>query len=156
MTLPQAYLTERQLEIWKLLFRGFSKAEVGRRLGITRQGVHDAERQMLGKVESALLHVAQVDRLDIDHIDPSEGILHGYHPATGNRVIVTFSGRNGVQTWHYEDPDCDACQWEGDCRQRLLDEAEERRVPLSAEERSMPASRLAHALFSKVIPGLED
>ncbi len=156
MTLPQAYLTERQLEIWKLIFRGFSKAEVGRRLGITRQGVHDAERQMLGKVESALTHVAQVNRLDVDYIDPSNGILHGYHPATKNRVIVTFSATNGVQTWHYEDPDCDVCQWEENCKQRLLDEADERDVQLSEEERAKPASKLAHIIFSKVIPGLNE
>ena len=156
MTLPQAYLTDRQLEIWKLRFKGLKQAEVGRRLGITRQGVYDAEKQMLYKVESALKHVAQVNRLDIETLDPSRGILHGYHPATKNRVIVTFSATNGVQTWHYEDPDCDVCQWEGNCKQRLLDEAEEREIQLSREERSMPASKLAHVIFSKVIPGLSE
>ena len=156
MTLPQAYLTDRQLEIWKLRFKGLKQAEVGRRLGITRQGVYDAEKQMLYKVESALKHVAQVNRLDVDTLDPSKGILHGYHPATKNRVIVTFSATNGVQTWHYEDPDCDVCQWEGNCKQRLLDEAEEREIQLSIDERSMPASKLAHVIFSKVIPGLSE
>ena len=155
MTLPQAYLTDRQLEIWKLRFKGLKQAEVGRCLGITRQGVYDAEKQMLYKVESALQHVAQVNRLDINTLDPSKGILHGYHPSTKNRVIVTFSATNGVQTWHYEDPNCDVCQWEGNCKQRLLDEAEEREIHLSAEEKSMPASKLAHVIFSKVIPGLE-
>ena len=156
MTLPQAYLTTRQLEIWKLRFHGLTQAEVGRRLGITRQGVYDAEKQMLYKVESALNHVAQVNRLDIDYIDPSKGILHGYHPSTKNRVIVTFSAANGVQTWHYEDPDCDVCQWEQNCKQRLLYEADERDVHLSNEERKQPASKLAHTIFSKVIPGLNE
>jgi DNA-binding CsgD family transcriptional regulator len=155
MTLPQAYLTTRQLEIWKLRFRGLSQAEVGRRLGITRQGVYDAEKQMLYKVESALNHVAQVNRLDVDYLDSSKGILHGYHPSTKNRVIVTFSASNGVQTWHYEDPNCDVCQWEGNCKQRLLNEASERDVQLSEGEREQPASKLAHTIFSKVIPGLE-
>ena len=106
MTLPQAYLTDRQLEIWKLRFKGFSMAEVGRRLGITRQGVWDAEKQMLEKVEKALRDVAQVNRIDIDFLDPAKGILHGYHPATNNQVIITFSVKNGVQTWHYEQPNC--------------------------------------------------
>ncbi len=154
MTLPQAYLTDRQLEIWKLRFKGLKQAEVGRRLGITRQGVYDAEKQMLYKVESALKHVAQVNRLDVDTLDPSKGILHGYHPATKNRVIVTFSASNGVQTWHYEDPDCDVCQWEDNCKQRLLDEADERDIQLSDEERMQPASKLAHTIFSKAIPEL--
>jgi len=154
MTLPQAYLTDRQLEIWKLIFRGLSKAEVGRRLGITRQGVYDAEKQMLKKVESALTHVAQVNRLDVDYLDPRRGILHGYHPSTRNRVIVTFSARNGVQTWHYEEPNCGECQWEGNCKQRLMDEADERDIHLSTEEKRLPPSKLAHTIFSKVIPGL--
>ena len=152
--LPNAYLTDRQLEIWRLLFRGLSKAEVGRRLGITRQGVYDAEKQMLQKVESALNHVAQVSRLDVDYLDPRKGILHGYHPSTRNRVIVTFSARNGVQTWHYEQPDCELCTWKENCKQRLLDEAEERDIRLSAEESKLPPSKLAHAIFSKVVPGL--
>jgi len=154
MTLPWAYLTDRQLEIWKLLFRGLSKAEVGRRLGITRQGVYDAEKQMLEKVKSALNHVAQVNRLDVNYLDPSKGILHGYHPSMRNRVIVTFSARNGVQTWHYEDPDCETCSWEDNCKHRLLAEAEERDIPLSGDERKLPPSELAHLIFSSVIPGL--
>lgn len=152
--LPKAYLTDRQLEIWRLRFKGLSKAEVGRRLGITRQAVYDAERVMLEKVESALLHVAEVSKIDVRYIDPIRGVLHGYSPATGDQVIVTFSARNGVQTWHYEQPDCGACRWKDSCKQRLLDEADERDISLSARERVLPPSRLAHAIFSKVIPGL--
>ncbi len=153
--LPNAYLTDRQLEIWRLRFRGLSKAEVGRRLGITRQAVYDAEGIMLKKVESALRDVAEVSRIEIRFIDPSKAILHGYHPSTHNQVIVTFSTRNGVQTWHYEQPDCGGCQWEENCRKRLLGEAEERDIQLSEEERQLPASKLAHTIFSKAIPGLE-
>jgi transcriptional regulator len=52
--LPTAYLTDRQLEIWSLRLKGFSKAEIGRRLDVTRQAIYDAEGVMLGKVESAL------------------------------------------------------------------------------------------------------
>jgi len=152
--LPKAYLTERQLEIRRLLHEGLTKAEAGRRLGITRQAVHDAEGIMLEKVESALLHVAEASRVEVRHLDPSRGVLHGWSPATCNHVIITFSERNGVQTWHYEQPDCGLCQWRERCRRRLLDEAEERDVQLSAEEKELPPSKLAHAIFSKIIPGL--
>lgn len=152
--LPRAYMTDRQLEIWGLRFRGLSKAEVGRRLGITRQAVYDAENVTLKKVESALLHVAEASRIEVRYVDPTRGILHGFNPATENRVIVTFSTRNGVQTWHYEQPDCGSCTWVESCKRRLLDEAEERDIRLSAEERTLPPSKLAHAIFSKVVPGL--
>lgn len=154
--LPQAYMTDRQLEIWKLRFKGLSKAEVGRRLGITRQAVYDAENVMLGKVESALLHVAEASRIEVRYVDPTKGILHGDNPATKNQVIITFSARNGVQTWHYEEPDCGSCRWGENCRQRLLAEAEERDVELSEEERELPASKLAHAIFASVVPGLSE
>ena len=152
--LPQAYLTDRQLEIWSLRFKGLSKAEVGRRLGITRQAVYDAEKYTLEKVEAALLHVAEASRIEVRYIDPTKGILHGYDPATESRVIVTFSARNGVQTWHYEQPDCGSCTWVESCKQRLLNEAEEREIMLSTEERVLPPSSLAHVIFSKVVPGL--
>lgn len=152
--LPQAYLTERQLEIWRLRFKGLSKAEVGRRLGITRQAVYDAEKYTLDRVESALRHVADASRVEVRYLDPSKGILLGFDPSTNNRVIITFSARNGVQTWHYEQPDCSECQWEENCRRRLVDEAEERGIRLSTEERELPPSKLAHNIFSQLISGL--
>ncbi len=133
---------------------GLSKAEIGRRLGITRQAVHDAEGVALGKIGSALRDAAEANMVEARYVDASKGVLLGYSPAARNRVIVTFSLRNGVQTWHYEQPDCGACMWEESCKRRLLDEAEERGVRLSAEERELPPSKLAHAIFSKIIPGL--
>ena len=153
--LPQAYLTERQLEIWRLRFKGFSKAEVGRQLGITRQAVYDAERYTLEKVESALRHIADASRIEVRYLDPSKGVLLGLDPSTSNRVIVTFSARNGIQTWHYENPDCFECRWAEQCRKRLMEESEERNVSLSDEDKDLPPSKLAHIIFSRVIPGLE-
>jgi len=152
--LPSAYLTDRQLEIWSLRLKGLSKAETGRRLGITRQAVYDAEGVMLGKVESALIHAAESNMVEPRYVDSAKGILLGYSPQTQQRVIITFSARNGVQTWHYEQPDCGLCQWRENCKRRLLDEADERDIQLSARERALPPSRLAHAMFSKVVPGL--
>jgi len=152
--LPQAYLTERQLEIWRLRFKGLSKAEVGRHLGITRQAVYDAEKYTLEKVESALRHVADASRIEVHYLDPSKGVLLGFDPSTSNRVIITFSARNGVQTWHHEQPNCGECQWEENCKLRLLDEADERDITLSEMERRLPPSKLAHLIFSKIIPGL--
>ena len=153
--LPSAYLTDRQLEIWRLRFKGLSKVEVGRRLGITRQAVYDAEKYTLEKVESALRHVSEASRIEVRYLDPSKGVLLGFDPSTNNRVIITFSARNGVQTWHYEQPNCGECQWEENCKRRLLDEAEEREMQLSLRERELLPSKLAHLIFSKIIPGLE-
>ena len=152
--LPNAYLTERQLEIWSLRIRGISKAEIGRTLGITRQAVYDAENVMLEKVELALTHAAQSNMIEPQHIDPTRGILLGYSPQTRQRVIITFSARNGVQTWHYQQPNCEMCKLISSCRSRLIEEAAERDVKLSEKERKLPPSQLAQRIFKALIPGL--
>jgi len=153
--LTTAYLTDRQLEIWSLRLKGLSKAEIGRRLGVTRQAVYDAEGVMLGKVESALIHAAESNMIEPRFVDSAKGILLGYSPANQQKVIITFSARNGVQTWHYQQPDCSSCMWVERCRSRLISEAEERNVSLSQEEGQLPPSKLAHIIFSQVVPGLD-
>jgi predicted DNA-binding protein (UPF0251 family) len=152
--LPQAYLTDRQLEIWRLRLKRLTKAEVGRQLGITRQAVHDAEGIMLRKVEDALTHTADANMLDVKHVDRTRGILLGYSPSTRKRVIITFSAVNGVQTWHYQQPDCVACEGVDRCRKRLIQEAIERDVELDEEMRRLPPSELSQHIFSHLIPGL--
>jgi len=152
--LPSAYLTDRLLEIWRLRYKGLSKAEIGRILGITRQAVYEAEGIMLDKVERALMHTAEANMVEAQYVDASKGVLLGYSPAAGNQVIVTFSPRNGVQTWHYQQPNCVQCKWVARCRERLMAEAEEREIHLSQDDLKLPPSELAHRIFSTLIPGL--
>ncbi len=152
--LPKAYLTDKQMIVWSLLLKKLSKAEVGRRLGVTRQAVYDAENVIQAKVEQALIHTAESNMIEPRYVDSAKGILLGYSPSSQRNVIITFSARNGVQTWHYEQPDCSSCKWVERCRKRLLDEADERDVALSDEEKGLPPSKLAQVIFSRVIPGL--
>jgi len=86
--------------------------------------------------------------------DATKGVLLGYSPSTKNKVIVTFSAVNGVQTWHYENPDCGLCEWVDRCKNRLIEEAAERDVELSDEVRGLPPSKLALHIFSQIIPEL--
>ena len=152
--LPSAYLTDRQLEIWAMRLRGLSKAEVGRALGITRQAVYDAEGIMIEKVEQALMHTAESNMVETRYVDSSKGVLLGYSPATKNQVIITFSPSNGVQTWHYQQPNCGLCKWMTRCKERLVEEAGEREVHLSQDDLKLPPSELAHRIFSSIVPGL--
>lgn len=151
---PKAFLTNRQLEIWRHLTKKIPQAEIGRHLGITRQAVHYAEEAIIPKIEQALTHVAHANMLDIKYLDTSRGVLLGYSPSTKNQVIVTFSAINGVQTWHYEHPDCGLCEWVDRCKQRLVDEAAERDVKLSDRVMGLPPSKLALYIFSQIIPEL--
>ena len=150
--LSNAFLTNRQLEIWRYLTKKITKAEIGRRLGITRQAVHYAEEAIIPKVEHALTNVAHANMLDIEYLDATKGVLLGYSPSTKNKVIVTFSAVNGVQTWHHEHPDCALCEWADRCKRRLIEEAAERDVELSDEVRGLPPSKLALHIFSQIIP----
>ena len=152
--LPQAYLTDRQLEIWKLRLGEASKAEIGRTLGITRQAVYDAEKIINKKVESALMDAAEANMIETTYIDATQGVLLGKSPHTGQMVITTFSSHNGVQTWHYMEPNCMKCSWSNRCRRRLTMEAEERGITLTRQQLKMPPSLLAQEIFSKIIPGL--
>jgi len=152
--LNSAYLTGRQLDIWEMHRDGLSFAEIGRRIDATRQAAYDALNIALGKVDAALRHAAEANMVDVKYVDPRNGVLLGVLPQNSNRVIITFSRRHGVQTWHYEEPDCPGCEWAERCRGRLMDEAGERGIELTEEERSLPPSKLAHSLFSRLIPGL--
>ncbi len=152
--LPNAYLTDRQMEIWGLRLRGISKAEIGRMLGITRQAVYDAENVLLEKVELALTHTAESNMIEPQYIDALNGILLGYSPQTDQRVIITFSERNGVQTWHYQQPDCMKCRLVSKCRHRLILEAEERGIELTDEDKQLQPSKMAQRIFETLIPGL--
>jgi len=153
--LSSAYMTESQTKIWDMSRQGLSQAEIGRRTNVSRQAVYDALGIALEKVEAALRHAADANMVEVRHVDPKEGVLLGFSPSSRNRVIITFSIKHGIQTWHYENVECPKCTWSDRCKGRLLEEAEERNVPLSIEEKALPPSKLAHVIFSRVIPGLE-
>lgn len=153
--LPNAYLTDRQQEIWSLRLKGLSKAKIGRMLGITRQAVYDAEGVMLEKIELALTHTAESNMIEPKYVDSTQGILLGYSPQTKQKVIITYSTRNGVQTWHYQQPNCANCEMNKKCTTRLIEEANERGLPLKDKEMSLPPSELAQSIFSRLIPELK-
>ena len=152
--ISNAFLTNRQLEIWKHLTKKTTKAEIGRHLGITRQAVHYAEEAIIPKVENVLTQVAHANMLDIKYLDATKGVLLGYSPSTKNKVIVTFSAINGVQTWHYEHPECSLCEWVDRCTKRLIEEATERDIELTDQIRGLPPSELALHIFTQIIPEL--
>ena len=152
--LSTAYMTTRQLDIWDMNRRGEPRSKIGESFGFTRQAVYDALKISMEKVENALRQTADASSIEIIKIDPKNGILLGQMPLNSSRVIITFSRKHGVQTWHFEEPNCDKCGYVKRCTERLLDEAEERNIELGSDQRSLPPSRLAHVIFSKLIPEL--
>ena len=152
--LSSAYLTNRQLDIWDMNRRGEPRSKIGERFSFTRQAVYDALKISIDKVDKALRQTADASSIEIIRVDPKNGILLGQTPIDSSRVIITFSKKHGVQTWHFEEPDCDKCNYARRCTERLNDEAKERAVEITEEQGKLPPSKLAHLIFSKLIPEL--
>ena len=152
--MPQGF-TARQLRIWGMRRDGSSLSDIARRLGVTRQAISKAMRGVDGKVSDALEATAEAAKIEARHIDPRMGVLLGYSHETNERVVVTLSTRHGVQIWHHYAGRCGGCELLDRCMRVILDEAEERGVSLTEEERAGYPAEIARAVFSKVIPGLE-
>ncbi len=153
--LPSAYLTNRQMDIWDMNRRGEPRSAIGERFGFTRQAVYDALKVSTAKVEAALRQTADASSVEVLRVDPKNGILLGTTPVDNSKVIITFSRRHGVQTWHFEEPDWGKCRYTKRCTERLVDEAKERDVKINEEQRRLPPSMLAQIIFSKLLPELK-
>ena len=154
MSIPPGF-TARQLSMWGMRRDGFSLASIARRLGVTRQAVSQAMKGIDNRVIKILESTAIAAKIEVRHIDPERGVLLGYSHAIGNRVIVSLSTRHGVQIWHRYSGRCEECDLLESCMSVILDEAEERGVELTKEERKNYPAKIAHIVFSRVIPGLE-
>jgi len=150
MALSTGYLTTRQKHIWELKGKGLLEANIARRLDVSRQTVHKALNVANAKVSQALHETAKLNKIKVKDVDPSNGILVGYSPELKTTAMITFSARNGVQIWYRHKGDCESCDQLQACRATLIAEAEERDIQFSDSQSSMPPSKLAEILFSKI------
>ena len=134
---------------------GLSHAEIARRLNVTRQAIHKVAGNVENKVTETMTQVASAAKIEIKQLDATKGILLGYSYENENRVIMTFSAKQGVQIWQHHAGKCGNCQSLSACQEIILGEAEERGITLTKEEKEKTPTELAHIVFSKVIPGLE-
>jgi len=155
LMLQRAYLSSRQLSIWSFRRDGLPQFKIAEKLGVTRQAVHNVIGLIDRKVSRALKDAANLNRIQIQHLDSVKGVLLGYHPEFKEQVIVSFSTRNGIQMWHKHTGRCGDCKLEKECRRILLAEAEERSVKLTEEDKRQPPAKLAHTVFSQVISELK-
>ena len=145
------YLTPKQRKYWGLRRSGLTQAEISREMNVTRQTVNKAFNAVDSRVSRALLEAAQVNRIEINRVDTEKGFLLGRSPSLGMEALVTFSERNGIQVWYRGEGDCSDCSWLSSCKQKLLIEAEERGIQLPEEAEDVEPSKLAEALFKKIM-----
>lgn len=151
MSLITAYLTPKQEQIWNLKSKGLQEVSIARKLNVTRQTVHKALDVAHSKILQALEEAAKLNKIKVETVDPTKGILIGYIPEFRTKAIVTFSSVNGVQIWYKYEGDCKNCDQLQACRTMLLNELEERKIQPIRNLDTMLPSKLAEILFSKIV-----
>jgi len=87
-----------------------SLAEMGRRLGVTRQAVSKAVKGTDKRVSQTLESTAAAAKIEVRYLDPEKDVLLGYSHETKDRVIVTFSTQYAIHIWHYCSGRCKGCE----------------------------------------------
>jgi DNA-binding CsgD family transcriptional regulator len=150
-----AYLTPRQRHLWGLKLNGLTESEISRREEISRQSVHIILDVAQEKVSQALREAAEINRIEVKHVDFSKGILAGKSLEFGHKVVVTYSPSNGIRIWYAHEDDCEECKLDRSWVKVILEEAQERHIELSEAELRLPPHRLAKLVFSKMLPGVK-
>lgn len=150
MSLSSGYLTSKQTLIWDLKSRGMPEASIAKKLKVTRQSIHKAVGAASKKVCTSLEEAAEINRIEVERVDPAKGFLMGYSSHFKTKAFITFSAKNGVQVWYKHEGNCEKCEKLETCRDVLLTEAEDRNFLLPEGIRSMLPSQLAEALFSRI------
>lgn len=149
------YLTPRQRHLWGLRLGGLTESDISRKVEISRQSVHIILNVAREKISRALKEAAEVNRIQIEHVDVARGILVGESLEFGHKVVVTYSPSNGIRIWYAHDDECRECRFDRSWIKIILKEAEERQIGLSDSELRLPPHKLAKLVFSKILPGVE-
>jgi len=151
MSFQFGYLTPKQRKYWGLRRSGMTQADISREMDVTRQTVNKTFIAVDSRVSRALLEAAQINRVEINRVNPEKGFLLGRSPSLGMDVLVTFSERNGIQVWYRGEGGCSECSWRESCKQKLLIEAEDRGIPLPEKAEEKEPSQLAETLFTTIM-----
>jgi hypothetical protein len=149
-------LSQSQRAVWSLICKGFSVANIADKLSTTRQYVNQTRLAAEAKLATTLLDVAQVNELQVTKLYPKQAILLGYHPALKRKAIITYTTSHGIKVWYWHDNPEEVTDqaFLKQTRQYLIDIAKERGITIEDATKVHPA-KLAHMIFSKLIPELE-
>jgi hypothetical protein len=150
MSLHVGYLTPKQSLIWRLRNDGLSEASIARKLTVTRQTVHHALDTANTKIGESLRETAEINKIEIETLDPAKGYLIGYSHHFRTKTFITFSAKNGVQIWYKHEGNCQKCRQLKTCRQTLIDEAKDRKLELQQNADEILPSELAEILFAAI------
>ncbi len=151
MTFFNAYLTPKQMNLWRLRFDGHSQSEISRKTGVTRQTINKAFGAINTKVTKALLEGAKFNRIEITRLEMEKGYLLGRSKQFGLDALITFSDENGLQIWYKGEGNCSTCTSSASCKEALIKEAEIRGIQIPLNPDNEVPSRIADILFEKIV-----
>jgi transcriptional regulator len=147
MSVINGYLTTRLFEIWNLRREGFPQIDIASKLGISRQAVNQALLEATEKVAKALTEAALINKIEVESVNPIDGILSGWSREFSVKAVITLTRKDGMQVWYEHAADCAHCDKFLACQAYLFRSAVERGIKLTKEQRKLPPSRLAQILF---------
>jgi predicted DNA-binding protein YlxM (UPF0122 family) len=150
-------LSQKQKTVWSLICKGFSVSSIADKLSTTRQYVNQTRLTAEAKLSTTLLEVAQANDLQVMRLYPKEAILLGYQPALKRKVIITYSTSHGIKVWYWHDNPEEVTDQEflRQTRAYLLDLAKERGIEIDDAAAKVHPAKLAHIIFSKLVPEVE-
>ena len=136
---------------------GLSAKQIGERLKTSRQYIHQVATLADAKVSEALLSVARSANIQVKMVDARSGVLLGYDPTLASKTLVTYTKKYGVRIWHWYEriEDIKDPSYIDEVRAYLLNEADERGITLTEEEKRAHPAELARVVFERLIAGLE-
>ena len=141
-------MTARETEIWNLRKNIPNQSEIGRKLNISRQAINLALISIEHKMEQTFNETLHANNLQALKMNLVDGVMEAYSPAYQLPVIVSLSNTNGLKVWYLYQGKCNQCNLERSCRKSLVDEAEEREVQLTQDEKRMEPTKLALKVYS--------
>ena len=136
--------------------RGVREAHIARQLDVTRQTVHKIIDIANARVEDSLKEAAELNKIEIIMLDVQKGFLSGYSSHFKTEAYVTFTAKNGIQIWYKHDCNCTKCRHLNTCREKLLSEAAERNFLVTEDANEIIPSKLADAMFSRLLQAEKD
>ncbi|HKM76018.1 MAG TPA: hypothetical protein VJZ32_06345 [Candidatus Bathyarchaeia archaeon] len=147
MSVITAYLTPRLFDIWDLGRTGLPQTEIASKLGISRQAVNQALVEATEKVTKALTETATINKIAIESIDSTTGLLTGWSREFSVKTVISVTRRDGLQVWYEHVADCAHCNKYYACQAYLFRSAKDRGIKLTKEQKSVTPSKLAQFLF---------
>ena len=147
MSVITAYLTPRLFDIWDLSRTGMPQSDIAVKLGISRQAVNQAIVEATGKVTRALTEAASINKIAIESIDSTTGVLTGWSREFSVKAVISITRRDGMQVWYEHVADCAHCTQYHACQTYLFRITREHDIKISKEIKKLPPSKLAQHVF---------